>query len=249
MKNYTFGLHASLAAIQQRALYIKEVLLLSADQNKRIQKIYDELQTKKIPYRIIAKNELDKLCGYCNHQGILVKFKSQKISNEADLLDYCLQIRKPLLLLVLDQIVDPHNLGACMRTAEAAGANAVISSIKNSAPLTPAVRKVSCGASERIPLVLSKNLTRYLNQLKQVGVWVYGTKPNAEKMIFEADFCRSTALVVGAEGSGIRRLTAETCDELLSIPMSGGMASLNASVAAGIGLFEAIRQRNIVKNS
>ena len=134
-------------------------------------------------------------------------------------------------------------MGACIRTAEAAGANAVISSVKKSAPLTPTVRKVSCGASERIPLILAKNLSRYLKELKQIGIWIYGTQPNAGKLVYEADFHRSAALVIGAEGGGMRRLTAESCDELLALPMSGDMASLNASVATGIGLFEAVRQR------
>ena len=163
---------------------------------------------------------------------------------EADLLEYCAQTQSPLLLLVLDQIVDPHNLGACLRTAEAAGANAVICSERKSSSLTPTVSKVSCGASERIPLVVSKNLVRYLKELKQLGIWVYGTQPTAKKLIYQANFCRSVALVIGAEGTGMRRLTAQTCDELLKMPMSGDIASLNASVAAGVGLFEAVRQRS-----
>ena len=164
-------------------------------------------------------------------------------SSEAVLLEHCAQADQPLLLLVLDQIVDPHNLGACLRTAEAAGANAVISSTRNSAPLTPTVRKVACGAAERIPLIYVKNLARYLDELKQLGVWVYGTQPDAVKLIYQADFKRSVALVIGAEGAGMRRLISEKCDELLKLPMSGGMASLNASVATGVGLFEAVRQR------
>ena len=249
MKNFTFGLHSSLAAIQQHAFYIQEVLILNANQNKRIEKIHQELTAKQIHFKIVSKKELEQLCGRGNHQGILVKFKGQQTTNEADLLSYCAKASQPVLLLVLDQIVDPHNLGACLRTAEAAGANAVISSIKKSASLTPTVRKVSCGASERIPLIFVKNLTRYLNELKQINVWIYGTKPHAKKMIYEADFCRSVALVVGAEGSGMRRLTTETCDEVLSIPMSGDMASINASVATGIGLFEANRQRNKLTGS
>ena len=243
MKNYTFGLHSSLAAIHQRAFHIKEVCLLQASQNKRIENIHNEILEKGIPHKITTKKELEQLCGNCNHQGVVVVYNNQQSTSEADLLDFCAKAQHPVLLLVLDQIVDPHNMGACIRTAEAAGANAVISSVKKSAPLTPTVRKVSCGASERIPLILAKNLSRYLKELKQIGIWIYGTQPNAGKLIYEADLRRSVALVIGAEGGGMRRLTAETCDELLALPMSGDMVSLNASVATGIGLFEAVRQR------
>ena len=244
MKNFTYGLHSSLAAIQQHAFHIQEVYLLAASQNKRIANINNEISEKNIPHQVVSKKELEQLCGDRNHQGVVVIFKNQRATSEADLLEYCAHTQHPVLLLVLDQIVDPHNLGACMRTAEAAGANAVISSAKKSVSITPTVRKVSCGASERIPFILAKNLTRYLKELKQIGIWIYGTQPQAEKLIYEADFCRSVALVIGAEGGGMRRLTADTCDELLAVPMSGEMASLNASVATGIGLFEAVRQRN-----
>ncbi len=243
MKNLTYGFHSSLAAIRQHSFHIQEVYLQEAKQDKRIQQIQTVILAKNITHRFVTKKELEHLCGIGNHQGVVVIFKDQQTSNEAGLLDYCANAQYPLLLLVLDQVVDPHNLGACLRTAEAAGANAVICSARKSASLTPAVRKVSCGAAERLPLIIVKNLARYLKELKQVGVWIYGTQPNAEKLLFEADFCRSVALVIGAEGPGMRRLTAEICDELLRLPMSGEMASLNASVAAGIGLFEAVRQR------
>ena len=245
MKNITYGLYSCLAAIQQHPFHIQEVYLLEARQDKRIQQIQAEISANNIAYRLVAKKELEQLCGDVNHQGVVVVYKDQQTNNEADLLNYCTQAQHPLLLLVLDQIVDPHNLGACLRTAEAAGANAVICSERKSAALTPAVRKVSCGASERIPLIIAKNLTRYLKELKQLGIWVYGTQANADKLLYAADFCRSVALVIGAEGAGMRRLTAETCDEILSMPMSGEMASLNASVAAGIGLFEVVRQRQL----
>ena len=243
MKNITYGLHSSLAAIEQRAFHVQEVYLLAASQNKRITYIQNEILEKKIQYQVVSKKQLEQLCGDCNHQGVVVIFKQQKTTSESDLLEFCAHAEHPVLLLVLDQIVDPHNLGACMRTAEAAGVNAVISSEKKSVPITPTVRKVSCGASERVPFILAKNLTRYLKELMQIGIWIYGTQPQAKKLIYEADFRRPVALVIGGEGAGMRRLTADTCDELLALPMSGEMASLNASVAAGIGLFEAIRQR------
>ena len=243
MKNISFGLYSCMAALQQRPFHIQEVCLLDTRTDKRIQEIKDIVFANNISHRLVSKNELEQLCGEGNHQGVVVLYKEQQTNTEASLLEFCAKADEPLLLLVLDQIVDPHNLGACLRTAEAAGANAVISSTRNSAPLTPAVRKVACGAAERIPLIFAKNLARFLEELKQLGVWVYGTQPEATKLIYQADFSRSVALVIGAEGSGMRRLVSEKCDELLCLPMSGEMASLNASVATGIGLFEAVRQR------
>ena len=243
MKNISFGLHSALAAIQQRPFHILEICLLENRQDKRIQEIKEHADAGGIVHRLVSKSELDSLSGEGNHQGVVVIYKEQQTNSESVLLEHCATANQPLLLLVLDQIVDPHNLGACLRTAEAAGANAVISSTRNSAPLTPTVRKVACGAAERIPLFFVKNLARYLEELKQLGVWVYGTQPEASKLIYQADFTRSVALVIGAEGTGMRRLVAEKCDELFKLPMSGEMASLNASVATGVGLFEVVRQR------
>jgi len=215
VKNISFGFHSSLAAIQQRPFHILEICLLENRQDKRIQEIQEHAEAGDIDHRLVSKDELDKLSAQGNHQGVVVVYKEQQTNSEAVLLEHCAQVDQPLLLLVLDQIVDPHNLGACLRTAEAAGANAVISSTRNSAPLTPTVRKVACGAAERIPLIYVKNLARYLDELKQLGVWVYGTQPDAVKLIYQADFKRSVALVIGAEGDGIRRLISEKCDESL----------------------------------
>ncbi len=243
MKNISFGLHSCLAAIQQRPFHIEEILLLNSRQDKRIQEIQNEAVCHKISHRFLDKAALEKICGKVNHQGAVVIYKQQQTNSEAALLEFCASATQPLLLLVLDQIVDPHNLGACMRTAEAAGVNAVISSTRNSAPLTATVRKVACGATERVPLIFAKNLARLLDELKQLGVWVYGTLPTSEKVIYQADFSRSVALVIGAEGTGMRHLITEKCDALYRLPMAGEMASLNASVATGVGLFEAVRQR------
>ena len=245
MNNISFGLHSCLAAVQQRSFHVEEVVFLDSRQDKRIQEIHKEIEVKNIPYRLLGKAELEKLCGEVNHQGVVVIYKQQQNNSEADLLEFCAGATQPLLILVLDQIVDPHNLGACMRTAEAAGVCAVISSTRNSAPLTPTVRKVACGAAERVPLIFAKNLARFLDELKQLGIWVYGTQPNADELIYAADFSRSVALVIGAEGSGIRRLVSEKCDALYRLPMAGEMASLNASVATGVGLFEAVRQKTL----
>lgn len=245
MKKISYGIHSSLAAIQQRPFHIQEVFFLASRDDKRIQKIKSEVNENSIQHQIIGKSELEKICGNVNHQGVVVIYKNQKQLSEVDILEFCSNAQSPLLLLVLDQIVDPHNLGACLRTAEAAGVNAVISSTRKSASLTPTVHKVSSGASERIPLLFVSNLVRFLKELKQLGVWIYGTEANANITIYQADFTKSVALIIGAEGTGMRRLTSDTCDEIFSLPMQGEMASLNASVAAGIALFEAVRQRQI----
>ena len=162
MKNISYGLYSALAAIQQRPFHILEVCLLENRQDKRIQEIINAASASNVVLRFVKKPELENLCDAGNHQGVVVVYKEQQTNSEADLLEYCTTATEPLLFLVLDQIVDPHNLGACLRTAEAAGANAVISSTRNSAPLTPTVRKVACGAAERIPLIFAKNLARFL---------------------------------------------------------------------------------------
>jgi len=247
MKNIAFGLYSALAAIQHRPFHIQEVFFLEGRHDKRVQEIKDLADKKSIHYQAIAKNELEKICGAGTHQGVVVVFKQQQEASETALLEYCVAATEPLLLLILDQIVDPHNLGACLRTAEAAGVNAVISSTRNSAPLNATVRKVACGAAERIPLIYAKNLARFIDELKQLGVWIYGAQPNAEDLIYQADFKRSVALVIGAEGAGMRQLITKKCDALFSLPMAGEMASLNASVATGVGLFEAVRQRQEIQ--
>ena len=243
MKNYTYGLYSSLAAIQQRPFQIQEVYLQASRDDQRIQEIKAELECSSISYQQVEKKHLEQLCDGANHQGVMVIYKNQSTLGEVDFLNFCSKAQAPLLILVLDQIADPHNLGACLRSAEAAGVNAVISSTRKSAPMTPTVHKVSCGASERVPLIFVNNLVRFLKELKQLGVWVYGTDVAAKTTLYQADFTKSVALIIGAEGSGMRRLTTETCDEVYRLPMQGDMASLNASVTAGIGLFEAVRQR------
>ena len=149
----------------------------------------------------------------------------------------------PPLLLVLDGVTDPHNLGACLRSADAAGVAAVIVPRDRAAGLTPVVRKVAAGAAETVPLVQVVNLARTLRELKERGVWLVGTSDDAARTLYDVDLSGPTALVLGSEGEGMRRLTREACDELVSIPMAGAVESLNVSVAAGVALFEAVRQR------
>ncbi len=243
MKNIAYGIHSCLSALERRPYSVQEVLLLDSRKDKKMSYIKSAAESRKIKIKHVKKSDLDQLCNDGNHQGVMLIFNEQQKFNEATFLEFCAQSESALLLLVLDQITDPHNLGACLRTAEAAGANAVICSSRDSTSITAVVRKVSCGASERIPTIFAKNLVRYLKELKQLGVWVYGTRPDSEVLIYNVDLTRSSAIVIGAEGKGMRRLTAESCDQLMRLPMSGEMESLNASVASGIALFEAVRQR------
>jgi 23S rRNA (guanosine2251-2'-O)-methyltransferase len=147
-------------------------------------------------------------------------------------------------LLVLDGVTDPHNLGACLRSADAAGVHAVIAPKDNAAGLNPTVRKVACGAAESVPFIPVTNLARTLTQLQERGLWLRGAAGEAKATVYQSDLTGPLVLVMGAEGSGLRRLTRETCDELIKIPMAGSVSSLNVSVATGVCLFEAVRQRN-----
>jgi 23S rRNA (guanosine2251-2'-O)-methyltransferase len=188
------------------------------------------------------------------HQGVVAEAFNIPVSGdmnqsnlwqEQDLLRVVDNKEGPLLLLVLDGVTDPHNLGACLRSADAAGVDAVVVPKDKSADLTPTVRKVACGAAEVVPFVRVTNISRTLQALQERGVWLYGTAGESEKSIYDSDLSGSIALVMGAEGSGLRRLTREQCDFLVNLPMAGSVSSLNVSVATGICLFEIVRQRRI----
>jgi 23S rRNA (guanosine2251-2'-O)-methyltransferase len=168
--------------------------------------------------------------------------RAAKIGDESDLKEILARTPAPLLL-ILDQVTDPHNLGACLRTADAAGVHAVIVPKDHSATLTDTVRHIACGAAESVPFIQVTNLARTMEHLKEAGVWLTGTADEAEKSLYDLDLTGPTGLVLGAEGAGMRRLTGEKCDFLVRIPMQGKVPCLNVSVAAGVCLFEAVRQR------
>ncbi|NQX90215.1 MAG: 23S rRNA (guanosine(2251)-2'-O)-methyltransferase RlmB, partial [Halioglobus sp.] len=195
-----------------------------------------------------SRAELDERVG-SRHQGAVVRVSMEKartnLWTEAELLGRLEVQPGPALLLVLDGVTDPHNLGACLRSAEAAGADAVVVPKDNSVGLTPVVRKVASGAAEVLPFVTVTNLSRTLRALQACGVWLYGAAGEAEKSLFDSDLTESSALIMGAEARGLRRLTRAHCDYLVSLPMGGAVSSLNVSVAAGIFLFEAVRQRGL----
>ena len=231
------------ALLKHRPEAILQIYLQSGRLDERISEITDHANSLGIPVEVMDKKELDKKANG-SHQGAVAFCKEIKLEyNESYLEELLNKLERPPLLLVLDGVTDPHNLGACLRSAEAAGVDAVIVAKDKSALMNATVRKVASGAAEIIPFIVVTNLVRCLQQLQKRGIWVMGAAGEADKSVYNTDLKGALALVLGAEGSGLRRLTRETCDELLSIPMQGETSSLNVSVSAGVFLFEALRQR------
>lgn len=237
------GWHAVSAALAADRV-IDRVLLRAGRDDARVRELSDKTAARGVLLKRVPAEELDALLPQLDHQGVVALVAPAESLNE-DALDDLLAGAADPLLLVLDRVQDPHNLGACLRSAAAAGVTAVIVPKDQAADLTPAARKVAAGGAEIVPLVRVTNLTRTLKRLQKDGFWVVGTAADAPGPIHDVDLKGSLALVLGGEGAGLRRLTQETCDILASIPMTDAVASLNVSVAAGICLFEARRQRRI----
>lgn len=236
-----FGIHAVGALLQRAPQDVLELFVMKDRDDKRMQPLIQEARQNGISVQFCNRKTLDDMVGG-QHQGIIAKARLQSSGSEADLAAIVAQHDKPFIL-VLDGVTDPHNLGAILRSADAAGVHAVVSPKDRSVKLTSVVRKVACGAAESVPFITITNLARTLRELQDAGVWVVGTAGETETTIYQADFKGALAIVLGAEGEGLRRLTRETCDSLVKIPMFGSVSSLNVSVAAGICLFEAVRQR------
>lgn len=236
-----FGIHAIDALISSHPEKILEVWLLKGREDERLNGLQARLLAVGVKAQLANRAALDKKANGGQHQGVVAKVQAPPILNETNL-DELLASQAQPLLLILDGVTDPHNLGACLRTADAAGVHGVIVPKDKSASLGPIVRKVASGAAESIPLFQVTNLARTLRVLQEQGVWVVGTAGEAEHSLYQATFKGPLALVMGAEGKGMRRLTREHCDELVSIPMAGSVASLNVSVATGVCLFEMVRQ-------
>lgn len=237
-----FGWHAVEAVLKREPERLQQVWIQTGRQDKRVKGITDALDNLGVRWKVVHRKELDeRVAGV--HQGIVAAVSESREWTEDDLLAQLAGSDKPPFLLVLDGVTDPHNLGACMRTADAAGIQAVIVPKDKSASLTPVVRKVACGAAETVPFVRVTNLARFLRSLQDQGVWLIGTAGEAGATLYQADFKGPVALVMGAEGKGMRRLTREHCDQLINIPMLGHVDSLNVSVATGVCLYEALRQR------
>jgi 23S rRNA (guanosine2251-2'-O)-methyltransferase len=237
------GWHAVLALLERSP---ERVLSIGLDRSRKGPRRTQLLQAARVAGIAVEETNteaLDRQAGHSNHQGVVARCRTAAERNEADLKLFLAELPKNPLLLVLDGIQDPHNLGACLRSADAAGAQAVSLPRDNSAPITPVVRKVASGAAETLPVFQVTNLARVLDELKAAGVWLAGAAGEAEQELYDVDLRGAVALVLGAEGTGLRRLTREKCDFLVRIPMSGTVDSLNVSVATGICLFEAVRQR------
>ena len=244
----TKGINSVFVLIKKNPSTIDRLLVIDSGKNKRLSKLIDLARLAKVRIIEVSKEELDKQVQGV-HQGVAAfvinhTLASKKTFTQVGLLE-SLGKSESELLLVLDSVTDPHNLGACLRTADAAGVRVVIIPKNNSASLNSTARKVASGAAETVSLVTVTNLARFLTDLKQLGFWIIGTDEKAPRSIYEHDFRGLVALVMGSEGAGLRRLTKEKCDFLVSIPMAGDLSSLNVSVAAGIALFEAARQRSL----
>ncbi|WP_264874169.1 23S rRNA (guanosine(2251)-2'-O)-methyltransferase RlmB [Vibrio agarivorans] len=239
---FIYGIHAVKAVLEREPERFIEAFVLKGRQDDRLMPILNELQVCGVSIQQMTRKTLDDKARGANHQGIMARVKPAKQLNENDL-DAIVANQEQPLLLILDGVTDPHNLGACLRNADAAGVAAVIVPKDKSAPMTATVSKVACGAAEAVPLVRVTNLARTMRALQEQGVWIAGTAGEATHDIYQAKLTGPLAIVMGAEGDGMRRLTRETCDDLIKIPMAGSVSSLNVSVASGICLFEAVRQR------
>ncbi|WP_029653008.1 23S rRNA (guanosine(2251)-2'-O)-methyltransferase RlmB [Marinobacter daepoensis] len=241
-QEYVFGWHAVDAVLKKEPERLQRVWIQTGRQDKRVKSVTEALDSLGVPWKVVHRRELDERVSGV-HQGVVAAVSESREWAEDDLLAQMAASDKPPFLLVLDGVTDPHNLGACMRTADAVGVQAVIVPKDKSATLTPVARKVACGAAETVPFVRVTNLARFLRELKEQGVWLIGTAGEADATLYQADFKGPVALVMGAEGKGMRRLTREHCDQLINIPMLGHVDSLNVSVATGVCLYEALRQR------
>lgn len=238
-----YGLHAVQALLKSAPQRVLEIYVLQGRNDQRLQKITHAAQVNDIACQQVSRSKLDEFTNDENHQGVVAVCTPGETYDEAWLFALLERLDEPAFLLILDGVTDPHNLGACIRSAEAAGVHAVIAPKDKSAGLTPIARKVACGAAEVLPFVPVTNLARTLKKLQEKGIWLFGAAGEAEQSIFVTSLTGPIGILMGAEGDGLRRLTQETCDQLMNIPMAGSVSSLNVSVATGICLFEAVRQR------
>ncbi|MDG1943888.1 MAG: 23S rRNA (guanosine(2251)-2'-O)-methyltransferase RlmB [Halioglobus sp.] len=249
---YVYGIHAVDSLLRENPKSVQHLLLQVGREDKRIASLLALANNQGVSVLREPRAGLDKLVNG-RHQGVVALLlqgssagdgsEAANLWDERQLLAWVENKGNPLLILVLDGVTDPHNLGACLRSADAAGVDAVVVPRDKSADLTAVARKVACGAAEVVPFVRVTNISRTLQALQERGVWLFGTRDEAEQSLYDCDLTASLALIMGAEGKGMRRLTREQCDHLIRLPMAGSVSSLNVSVAAGIFLFEAVRQR------
>jgi len=241
--NWIAGINAVASALEHDLEHVREVLIEAGGKNARLTEIEETARRRDISVRRIPLQSLEGIVGNLRHQGVIARYEAAKPTDEKELPGLVEAAGGKALVLVLDGVQDPHNLGACLRSAAAAGVTAVVIPKDKAAPINATVRKTSAGAADRIPVVSVTNLARTLRALQELGVWIYGLDGTATQSIHAIDFTGNVAIVMGGEGEGMRRLTREHCDGLVRIPMPGEMESLNVSVATGVALFEVVRQR------
>ena len=240
-----FGFHAVLARLRADPKSVIEIFLDDGRNDARGKDLVAAAERAGVRLMRVPTKRLDGFYGGGRHQGVVARIELQTAK---DNLEEILQdLQTPPLLLVLDGVTDPHNLGACLRVANAAGAHAVVAPKDRAAGINPTVSKVASGAAEATPYLMVTNLARTLSEIKEKNIWIVGADARAERTLYEADLPDAIAWVLGAEGEGMRRLTRESCDLLVRIPMVGEVGSLNVSVAAGICLFESVRRRGLPK--
>jgi 23S rRNA (guanosine2251-2'-O)-methyltransferase len=238
-----FGLHSVQAALAYSPKKITKAWVDAGRQDKRLTELLGELEDLGIEAEKTDRKKLDRLAESHNHQGIVIEVELPAELTEHDLKTAVENLTETAFFLVLDNVQDPHNLGACLRTADATGVHGVIITKDNATGITPTVCKVASGAAETMPVYIVTNLARTLRWLKDNGIWVMGAAGETEQSVYQTDLTVPLAIVIGAEGRGMRRLTKEQCDSLMFIPMLGQVESLNLSVATGVMLYEAVRQR------
>jgi len=241
---FIFGLHAVAALLKKQPERVKCLSVLRKRHDQKMQALLELAQQHKIKIELVGRAVLDQLSRQANHQGIIAFCQPAKSYTEHDLPSLLENLTEPAFLLILDGVQDPHNLGACLRSADAAGVHAVIAPKDKSVGLTPTVCKVACGAAETVPFIQVTNLARTLRFLQEQNIWLFGATGEAKQSLYQTDLKISLGMVLGAEGGGMRRLTREHCDVVVRIPLQGSVTSLNVAVAAGILLFEVVRQRN-----
>ncbi len=237
-----FGLHSSLSRIERAPQSIKQAWVADGP-NRRLQEVIEALSKAKVAIEQQPRAHLDELTNRANHQGVVLLTAPPRMQKEADLEQFLDALQTPPLLLVLDQVTDPHNLGACLRTADGAGVDAVIVPKDGSSPMSETVHRVASGAADNVPVFYVTNLARSLRGLKQRDIWLVGLSDSGETSVFGNSFPDACAVVMGSEGDGLRRLSAEECDELMHIPMHGTVSSLNVSVATGVVLYSLLQSR------
>jgi len=238
-----FGFHGVEAQLSANPECVLNVTLQSGRTDRRVSCIIAQLEDHQINYSYLDKNKLDRITKSESHQGVIAEIILPPLPGQDALTKFAENLKKPALILILDSIQDPRNLGACLRSANAAGVDCVVINKDGSAPINALVHKTSAGALNQLKIFQVTNLVRAIKALQDLSVWVIGLDGETQSSLYQTKLRESSALVMGTEGKGLRKLVKSTCDQLVKIPMQGNVESLNVSVATGIALFEASRQR------